>query len=48
MTTNTAADHIAVIQDALAQIPASLIETIEIVVLPPVIPFTHAVRTLPV
>jgi hypothetical protein len=29
---NTAADHIAVIQDALAQIPASLIETIEIVV----------------
>jgi hypothetical protein len=28
---NTAADHIAVIQDALAQIPASLIETIEIV-----------------
>jgi hypothetical protein len=32
MTTNTAADHIAVIQDALAQIPASLIETIEIVV----------------
>ena len=29
---NTAADHVAVIQDALAQIPASLIETIEIVV----------------
>ena len=29
---NTAADHIAVIEDALAQIPAELIETIEIVV----------------
>jgi Transposase DDE domain group 1 len=29
---NTAADHIAVIQDALAQVPASLIETIEILV----------------
>ena len=29
---NTAADHIAVIQDALAQVPAELIETIEIVV----------------
>ena len=29
---NTAADHISVIQDALAQIPAELIETIEIVV----------------
>jgi len=29
---NTAADHIAVIEGALAQIPASLIETIEIVV----------------
>jgi hypothetical protein len=29
---NTAVDHIAVIQDALAQIPAELIETIEIVV----------------
>jgi hypothetical protein len=29
---NTAADHIAVIQDALAQIPTELIETIEIVV----------------
>jgi len=29
---NTAADHIALTQDALAQIPASMIETIEIVV----------------
>jgi hypothetical protein len=29
---NTAADHIAVIQDALAQVPASLIEAIEILV----------------
>jgi hypothetical protein len=29
---NTAADHISVIQDALAQIPAELIESIEIVV----------------
>ena len=29
---NTAADHVEVIQDALAQIPAELIETIEIVV----------------
>jgi hypothetical protein len=29
---NTAADHIAVIQDALAQVPAELIETIEILV----------------
>ena len=29
---NTAADHIAVIQDALAQVPEELIETIEIVV----------------
>ena len=29
---NTAADHIAVIEDALAQVPASLIETIEILV----------------
>jgi len=29
---NTAADHITVIQDALAQIPAALIETIEILV----------------
>ena len=29
---NTAADHVAVIQDALAQIPAELIETIEILV----------------
>jgi hypothetical protein len=29
---NTAADHVAVIQDALAQVPASLIETIEILV----------------
>jgi Transposase DDE domain group 1 len=29
---NTAADHIAVIQDALAQVPASMIETIEILV----------------
>ena len=29
---NTAADHITVIQDALAQIPAELIETIEILV----------------
>lgn len=29
---NTAADHVQVIEDALAQIPASLIETIEIVV----------------
>ncbi len=29
---NTAADHIEIIQDALAQIPASLIETIEILV----------------
>ena len=29
---NTAADHIAVIQDALAQVPDELIETIEIVV----------------
>ena len=29
---NTAADHIAVIQDALAQIPTELIETIEILV----------------
>jgi hypothetical protein len=29
---NTAADHVAVIEDALAQIPAELIETIEIVV----------------
>jgi Transposase DDE domain group 1 len=29
---NTAVDHIAVIQDALAQVPASLIETIEILV----------------
>jgi hypothetical protein len=29
---NTAADHVAVIQDALAQVPASMIETIEILV----------------
>jgi hypothetical protein len=29
---NTAADHVAVIQDALAQVPEELIETIEIVV----------------
>jgi hypothetical protein len=29
---NTAADHVTVIQDALAQVPAELIETIEIVV----------------
>jgi hypothetical protein len=29
---NTAADHIAVIEDALAQVPAELIEDIEIVV----------------
>ena len=29
---NTAADHVAVIQDALAQVPAELIETIEILV----------------
>ena len=29
---NTAADHVEVIEDALAQIPAELIETIEIVV----------------
>ncbi len=29
---NTAADHIAVIEDAVAQVPAGLIETIEIVV----------------
>ena len=29
---NTAADHVAVIEDALAQVPAELIETIEIVV----------------
>lgn len=29
---NTAVDHVEVIEDALAQIPAELIETIEIVV----------------
>ncbi|HEX8157674.1 MAG TPA: transposase, partial [Solirubrobacteraceae bacterium] len=40
---NTAADHITVIEDALAQIPAALIETIEIVVRTDSAGATHAV-----
>ena len=40
---NTAADHVAVIEDALAQIPAELIETIEIVVRTDSAGATHAV-----
>jgi hypothetical protein len=39
---NTAADHISVIQDALAQIPAELIETIEILVRADSAGATHA------
>jgi hypothetical protein len=40
---NTAADHVEVIEDALAQIPAELIETIEIVVRTDSAGATHAV-----
>ena len=40
---NTAADHIAVIEHALAQVPAALIETIEIVVRTDSAGATHAV-----
>jgi hypothetical protein len=39
---NTAADHIAVIEDALAQVPAGLIETIEILVRADTAGATHA------
>jgi len=39
---NTAADHIAVIEDALAQVPAGLIETIEILVRADSAGATHA------